>query len=127
MTTDAVVLTVPAEASHCALIRTAAAAVTARADFTIAAIDDLKLAVDEACALLLARAAPEGRLRAAFTSRGPQVAVDLSVPTLTARIPGTDSIHWLLISALVDTVESELEAGILHLRLTAHGIGAPAL
>ncbi|MCB0921643.1 MAG: ATP-binding protein, partial [Actinobacteria bacterium] len=56
MQSSDVVLTVPAQTSFVSLVRTAASAVCAQADFTVDALDDLKLAVDEACALAIAAA-----------------------------------------------------------------------
>ena len=51
-------LTLPAEGSYLSVLRTATAGLAARINFTIDDIEDLRLAVDEACALLLAQALP---------------------------------------------------------------------
>ena len=54
-----VTLRVPANSAFVVLIRAAVSAMCARLDFTIDRIEDVKLAVDEAAALLLSDA-PEG-------------------------------------------------------------------
>jgi serine/threonine-protein kinase RsbW len=52
---DVVELDVPAHPAYVAVVRTAAAGLAARADLTLDRIEDLRIAVDEACALLLHR------------------------------------------------------------------------
>src|SRR2546430_16011483 len=51
---DVVVLVVPADGSYLAVLRTATAGLAARLQFTLDEIEDLRIAVDEACAILLA-------------------------------------------------------------------------
>src|SRR5436305_13839229 len=48
-----VVVSVPARAEFMQLLRAAVGSVAARVDFTYEAIDDLRIAVDEACARML--------------------------------------------------------------------------
>jgi len=50
---DAVRITVPARAEFLHVVRTVVGSVAARHDLTIDAIEDLRIAVDEACAQLL--------------------------------------------------------------------------
>lgn len=51
--TDVVTVTVPARAEFLHVVRTVVGSVAARRDLTIDAIEDLRIAVDEACAQLL--------------------------------------------------------------------------
>jgi serine/threonine-protein kinase RsbW len=127
MQSSEVVLTVPAEASFVALVRTAASAMCAQADFTVDALDDLKLAVDEACALAIA-AAPAGTdLRVAFGVRGHTVEVDLRSHSSTGTPLRTNTFAWTVLTALVDTVDTRMtEDGMLNIRLRAHGIESVA-
>ncbi len=46
----------PAEGAYLSVLRTATAGLAARLDFTLDEIEDLRIAVDEACAMLLAQA-----------------------------------------------------------------------
>src|SRR5690349_311546 len=50
-------VTVPAHESYAFIVRSVAVAVALRANFDLDEVDDLKLAVDEMCASLMARAA----------------------------------------------------------------------
>ena len=48
----------PAEGAYLSVLRTATAGLAARLDFTLDEIEDLRIAVDEACAMLLPQALP---------------------------------------------------------------------
>ena len=48
----------PAEGAYLSVLRTATAGLAARLDFTLDEIEDLRIAVDEACGMLLGQAAP---------------------------------------------------------------------
>ena len=51
-------LRLPADSAYLSVLRTATAGLAARLDFTLDEIEDLRIAVDEACAMLLPRPAP---------------------------------------------------------------------
>ena len=51
---DVVLLTVPADGGYLGVLRTATAGLAARLQFALDEIEDLRIAVDEACAMLLA-------------------------------------------------------------------------
>jgi len=51
---DVVLLTVPADGGYLGVLRTATAGLAARLHFALDEIEDLRIAVDEACAMLLA-------------------------------------------------------------------------
>ena len=55
---DTIDIRLPADGAYLALLRTATAGLAARMDFTLDEIEDLRIAIDEACALLLSDAAP---------------------------------------------------------------------
>ena len=57
-----VVVSVPARPEFMQLLRAAVGSVAARVDFTYEAIDDLRIAVDEACARILAVPGTPGTL-----------------------------------------------------------------
>ena len=60
---DVVVISMPASSAYLAVLRTATAGLAARLDFTIDEIEDLRIAVDEACAMLLPQAVPGAEIR----------------------------------------------------------------
>ena len=57
---DMVTIKLPAAGAYLSVLRTATAGLAARLDFTLDEIEDLRIAVDEACAMLL-RAGGAGR------------------------------------------------------------------
>ena len=59
-------LRLPAEGAYAAVVRTTAAGLAARLDFTIDDIEDLRIAIGEATALAIASADPDTDLVACF-------------------------------------------------------------
>lgn len=115
-------LSVPARTSYVSLVRSATSAVCAQADFPIDALDDLRLAVDEACALVIADAPVDAELTARWRVSGPAVEIDISCPTRTGAPVATNTFSWTVLTALVEQVASDVRDGALHIRMQAHGI-----
>lgn len=122
MQSPEVALTVPAESSFVSLIRTATAAVSAQADFTLDALDDLQLAVDEACALVIADARVGADLTVRFRVADGRVQVDVAAASVSGQPVGTGTFAWTVLTALVDRVRTEVRDGVLHIELSAHGV-----
>ncbi|GAB6899735.1 anti-sigma regulatory factor [Kineosporia succinea] len=103
---DTVDLRVPADPAYLAVVRTAAAGLGTRLDLTLDEIEDLRIAVDEACSLLLAGRAHPGRtLDAAFEVGliGSQsLAVTITGPV--AELPREASFSWSVLRALAGDV-----------------------
>ena len=59
-------LRIPADSAFLSVLRTATAGLAARLDFTLDDIEDLRIAVDEACAIVLPQARPESDLSCTF-------------------------------------------------------------
>src|SRR5947209_19574417 len=78
---DVVVLRLPAQGAYLSVLRTATASLASRLDFTIDDIEDLRIAVDEACAMLLSQAIAGADLTCPFELSGDALPVSVSVPT----------------------------------------------
>lgn len=115
-------LSVPAATSHVSLVRSATAAICAQADFTIDGLDDVQLAVDEACALLIDDAPSDACLAVTWRVSGHEVAIELTCPTASGRPVSTNTFAWTVLTALVDRVEADVRDGNLRIALVAHGI-----
>ena len=120
--TDRVELRVPADPAYLAVLRTATAGLAARLDLTLDEIEDLRIAVDEACALVLGvsgdpldptTGAPEpiadplralDTLRATFDLSPQGMTVEVSGPARS--LPGRDSFAWAVLEALVGELET---------------------
>ena len=81
MSSDHVELRVPASGAYVSVLRTATAGLAARLDFTLDDIEDLRIAVDEACAVLLPLADADARLTARFDLEPGSLQVAVSVPS----------------------------------------------
>lgn len=119
-TTDAVHLRVPADPAYLAIIRTATAGLAARLDLTLDEIEDLRIAVDEACALLLEHQPHSGQdLDATFTLHSN--ALDVLVTGPTRSLPRRTSFAWSVLEALVGQVETGSTVEGSWIRLTHIG------
>ena len=78
---DAVEVRIPADVVYVSTLRLTAASLAARCDLTIDDIEDLRLAVDEACALLLPHASQTSTLDARFELHTGRLTVDTRVAT----------------------------------------------
>jgi serine/threonine-protein kinase RsbW len=97
----------PASSSAIPTIRTVAADLAARADFDLDSIDDLRMAVDDLCAMLVRIAADNATLSCRFTVRAEriEVAADVDVDDLADRLP-TGSFGWRVLECLADEVSA---------------------
>jgi serine/threonine-protein kinase RsbW len=108
---DHVELRVPASSAYLAVLRTATAGLAARLDFTLDDIEDLRIAVDEACALLLPLAAPGARIECRFDLRPDQFQVAVSVPSAPVDPPPRDTFAWTVLTALAGEVDASVNNG----------------
>lgn len=124
---DTILLSVPADGAYLGVLRTAAAGLAARLHFTLDEIEDLRIAVDEACAMLLKLATSAAELRCRFTLTGPELAVEVSVPTgPTAMLPTTSSFAWKVLSTLANSPAGAVGDGTATISLAARRTDLPA-
>jgi serine/threonine-protein kinase RsbW len=110
-TKDHVTVCLPAEGAYLSVLRTATAGLAARLDFTLDEIEDLRIAVDEACAMLLPQAIPGSNLECAFDLGAAEMMITVSVVAAQPRKPARDTFAWTVLSALAGTVDSRLGPG----------------
>jgi serine/threonine-protein kinase RsbW len=103
---DFVQLRLPADGAYLSVLRTATAGLAARLDFTLDEIEDLRIAVDEACAMLLPDAVEGGDLSCLFTLTENALVVSVSVPTTDGRLPSRDTFAWTVLNALAGEVDA---------------------
>ncbi len=123
---DVVLLAVPASGAYLGVLRTATAGLAARLQFTLDEIEDLRIAVDEACAMLLAVASDTPllgdvvELSCRFTVTDDALTVETTVPigSPDERLPGGESFAWQVLSALADEVSASVDGRQASIRLT---------
>ena len=119
-----VTVTVPARPDFVRLLRTVVSSVGARLDLTYDRIDDLRIAVDEACAQLLAipsatmtmRVTPDGNRIKVLVCSDAEVGADGWPP---ANVE--DSLAWRILAGLADDVRFELSDSGPAVRVEVEG------
>lgn len=106
---DFVQIRLPADSAYLSVLRTATAGLAARLDFTLDDIEDLRIAVDEACAMLLHQATPDSDLTCVFELAEGGLRIGVSAPTKDSRLPEKDGFAWTVLSALAGEVNARLE------------------
>ncbi|WP_412744809.1 anti-sigma regulatory factor [Krasilnikovia sp. MM14-A1004] len=115
---DVVLLTVPADGGFLSVLRTATAGLAARLHFALDEIEDLRIAVDEACAMLLAIASRGAELACRFAVTDDALTVEVSVPTVRgARLPAESSFAWKVLTALTTAATAEADGRRAMIRL----------
>ncbi|HEX4472525.1 MAG TPA: anti-sigma factor [Nocardioides sp.] len=109
-------LRVPADGAYVSVLRTMTAGLAARLDFTVDVIEDLRIAVGEACALVLPQAAPGGDLVAQFRQDTGTLTVSVRVETERRAEPDYESFAWQVLSTLAS--EATADAGEHYLEVT---------
>src|SRR5947199_9334333 len=105
---DQVTIRMPADGAYLSVLRTATAGLAARLDFTLDEIEELRIAVDEASAMLLSQAIPGTNLECAFDLGAEDMTITVSVTAAQPQLPARDTFAWTVLSALAGTVDSRL-------------------
>jgi serine/threonine-protein kinase RsbW len=115
---DVVEVRVPADVAYVSTLRLTAAGLAARCDLTIDDIEDLRLAVDEACALLLPHARPDTTLEARFELRQGRLVVGASVTADDGGDLDRNGFAWTVLGALATSVDVQRADGRLMITLS---------
>lgn len=102
MSTSDVELRLPAQSPFVAVIRMTTAGLAARQDFTLDDIEDLRMAVGEACALLLDNAAEGADLTVHYALRDAQIDLRVILDRADDATVDRESFGWQVLSALVE-------------------------
>jgi len=98
-------LRVPTTATQLPAVRAMAADLAMRMDYDLDAVEDLRLAVDEACATLVLVAEGDARLTVVFETTRSGLHIDAWVPTAEGTDVPRDGFGWAVLETLVDSVE----------------------
>ncbi len=111
-------LRVPADSAYAAVLRTTTAGLAARLDFTIDDIEDLRIAVGEASAMVLPQADPGSDLTCLFHLQQTRLRLTLVVHTSDPRPPDYDSFAWQVLTTLASDAEVSTSDGAFSVTLT---------
>lgn len=117
---------VPAKPEFVHILRSVAASVAARLDFPFDVIEDLRLAVDEACAQLLAIRPRASNLDVSIgmTDKGIEIVASADSHPSQWPPPGAeDGLAWKLLGVLIDEVRFTTSESGPSLILTKNLVG----
>jgi serine/threonine-protein kinase RsbW len=114
---DIVRLRLPASGAYLSVLRSTTAGLAARLDFTLEEIEDLRIAVDEACALLLPSAVAGAQLDCEFALSSDEIRVSVTLETSDGVEPARDSFAWTVLSALAGEVSSRVSGSAVSIDL----------
>ena len=86
-------------------VRAMAADLAMRMDYDLDSVEDLRLAVDEACATLATVALGDAPLTVVFETTRAGLHIDAWVPTAESTDVPRDGFGWTVLATLVDAVE----------------------
>ena len=115
---ESVVLTVPASTAYVGVLRSLAAGLAGRLDLDLDHVEDLRLAVSEACAVVLPQCPPGTELTLRLDVGDRALGAVLSAPTGAVDPPGAGSFAWTVLSALADEASSVVADGEMRIALT---------
>lgn len=118
-------LRVPADSAYVSVLRTTTAGLAARLDFPIDDIEDLRIAVGEASAMVLPEADEAGDLLCGFYLRPGELTVSVGVSTTrSVPHPDYDSFAWQVLTTLATAATASTDNGRFTVTLTMQP-GAP--
>ena len=123
-TTADVELRLPTDGAYISVLRTATAGLAARLDFTLDDLEDVRMAVGEAAALVLEAADPDADLTTRFWLSPRQLKISVSTTSASAIAPEPDSFAWTVLTTLASDAQVHAEPGLFEITLlTASSIG----
>ena len=111
-------LRLPADGVYASVLRTTTAALAARLDFTIDDIEDLRMAVAEAAALVLAEADPGADLSARFHLGQGTMGIEVSTEATDNPEPDLESFAWQVLDTLATDAAITSEDGVFRVHFT---------
>ncbi len=99
-------LRVPTTPTQLPAVRAMAGDLAMRMDYDLDAVEDLRLAVDEACATLSQIGSPDAPLTVIFETTRAGLHIEAWVPTADGVEVPRDGFGWAILATLVDTVDA---------------------
>jgi serine/threonine-protein kinase RsbW len=111
-------LRVPADSAYVSVLRTTAAGLGARLDFTLDDIEDLRMAVGEASALVLPEAEAGADLLCEFFMQPGELTVQVGVAAGRPTPPDEDSFAWQVLTTLATKASASAGDGRFTITLS---------
>jgi len=111
-------LRLPADGAYASVLRTTTAALAARLDLTIDDIEDLRIAVGEASALVLPEADPDADVTARFYLGLGTMTIEVETSAIDDPEPDHESFAWQVLATLTSDTAVESADGVFRVRFT---------
>jgi serine/threonine-protein kinase RsbW len=111
-------LRLPADSAFASVLRTTTAGLAARLDFTIDDIEDLRIAVGEASAMVLPAATPGSDLTCRFYMGPGSLTVSIGVTVENPVEPDYDSFAWQVLTTLATSATADCADGTFTISLS---------
>jgi serine/threonine-protein kinase RsbW len=118
-------LRLPADGVYVSVVRTTTAGLAARLDFLIDDIEDLRIAVGEACAMVLPEADAGSDLVCSYYLADGRLTVEVAVTSSSPGGPSYDSFAWQVMSSMATRAEADASHGRFTITLTMES-GVPS-
>ncbi len=122
-------VSVPAQPEYLHVLRSVMASMAASLDFSLETIEDLRMAVDEACTQLLTLSSPERVLtvRASAQPSRLELTASIDAPAVAWPPAGVEStLAWKILSTLADEVDFGQSPEATSVRLVMRSPISPA-
>lgn len=119
-------LRLPADGAYASVLRTLTAGLAARLDFTIDDIEDLRIAVSEAVAMVLEQAASGSDLVCSFRLDPGRLGLSVIVRSEDPETPDYDSFGWQVLTTLAEDARVDVDGGSYAVHLTVSSSVDPA-
>ena len=119
-------LRLPADSAYASVLRTTTAGLAARLDFTIDDIEDLRIAVGEANALVLENADEDSDLVCNFHLAPGRLVVAVTVSAAQEPELDLDSFAWQVLSTLATSAETSSQDGLFTVSMTMTSSAHPS-
>ncbi len=113
-------LKLPADGAYASVLRTLTAGLAARLDFTMDDIEDLRIAVSEAAAMVLDEADAGSDLVCRFTLDPGILTLTIQAGAADPAAPDYDSFGWQVLTTLAEHAEVVAEPGTYGVHLVVH-------
>ena len=111
-------LRLPVDSAYVSVLRATTVSLAARLDFTIDDIEDLRIAVGEASAMVLPSATEGSDLVCRYYMRPGEVSITVAVEREDPELPEEEGFAWQVLSALTTETSTTYEHGVFSVTLT---------
>ncbi|MDZ5620860.1 anti-sigma factor [Nocardioides sp. HM23] len=113
-------LRLPADGAYAAVLRTLTAGLAARLDFTMDDIEDLRIAVSEATAMVLDQADSGADLVCKFRLEPGELRLEVAAAAESPAAPDYDSFGWQVLTTLTSAASVEATRGQYAVLISVH-------